>query len=181
MTTPPAEQLRFSTAGAAPGLVAEPVARFLAGWSSAGEVQVAPIDPALSDTAAFCERYGVAMAESANCVVVTGKREGQLRYAACVVLATDRADINGTVRRLLDVRKASFAAMEDAVALTGMEYGGITPLGLPAGWPILIAAEVAKAGAVIVGSGIRRSKLRIDGQLLALLPNAEVVDDLSRR
>lgn len=142
---------------------------------------MAPIDPQLSDTAAFCEAYGVTAQESANCVVVAGKREGAVRYAACVVLATDLADINGAVRRLLDVRKASFLAMDDAVALTGMEYGGITPIGLPPDWPVLVSAEVAAAGAVIIGSGVRASKIRLDGASLADLPDARVVADLVRR
>ena len=100
------------------------------------------IDPELADTAAFCARYGVALEDSANCVVIAGRRGGETRYAACVVLATTRADVNGVVRRRLDARKASFAPMDDAVALTGMEYGGITPIGLPADWPILVDAAV---------------------------------------
>jgi prolyl-tRNA editing enzyme YbaK/EbsC (Cys-tRNA(Pro) deacylase) len=181
MTTHPAEQLRWSAAAAEPALVALPVAAFLADWSQGSQVEVAAIDAELADTAAFCEQYGVAMAGSANCVIVAGKRGGEIKYAACMVLATDRADVNGTVRRLLDVRKASFAAMTEAVELTGMEYGGITPLGLPAHWPILVAAEVAAAGPVVIGSGLRRSKLRLDGALLAELPNAQVVADLSQR
>jgi prolyl-tRNA editing enzyme YbaK/EbsC (Cys-tRNA(Pro) deacylase) len=126
-------------------------------------VGVAEIDPDLSDTAAFCEHYGIALDESANCVVIAGRRDGQPRYAACVILATTRADVNGLARRQLDVRKASFAPMDDAVAQTGMEYGGITPIGLPASWPVLVDAAVAAAGVVVVGSGLRRSKLIIEG------------------
>jgi prolyl-tRNA editing enzyme YbaK/EbsC (Cys-tRNA(Pro) deacylase) len=144
------------------------------------DVYVAPIDASLADTAAFCEAYSVAPTESANCVVVSGKREGELRYAACVILATTRADVNGTVRRHLDVRKASFAAMDDAVAHTGMEYGGITPIGLPPGWPILIDAAVVGLAAVVVGSGVRRSKIVLPGSVLAKLPGAEVVEGLGR-
>ncbi|HEY0165494.1 MAG TPA: YbaK/EbsC family protein [Jatrophihabitans sp.] len=162
-------------------LLAPPVSAFLAGWPSSRLVSVAEIDPELADTAAFCEHYGVRPAESANCVVVSGKRAGEVKFAACVVLATDRADVNGAVRRLLDVRKASFAPMAEAVELTGMEYGGITPIGLPAGWPVLVAAEVAAAGPVVIGSGLRRSKLRLDGALLGVLPGAEVVPELSQR
>src|ERR1700728_3510811 len=97
----------------------------------------AEIDPALADTAAFCERYGVEPAESANCVVISGKRGGETRFAACVILATTRADVNGAARRQLDVRKASFAPMDVAVAETGMEYGGMTPKGVPADRPVL--------------------------------------------
>src|SRR4029078_9411279 len=100
----------------------------------------------------FCEAYGVTLAESANCVIVAGRRGDVTRYAACVVLATTRADVNGVVRRHLDARKASFAPMDDAVRLTGMEYGGITPIGLPADWPILVDAPVAAQPHVMCGS-----------------------------
>jgi prolyl-tRNA editing enzyme YbaK/EbsC (Cys-tRNA(Pro) deacylase) len=161
-------------------LLAPPVVAALDGLAARDDVGVAEIDPELADTAAFCERYQVSPAESANCVVVTGKRDGQARFAACVVLATTRADVNGLARRRLDVRKASFAATELAVAETGMEYGGITPIGLPSGWPVLIDAAVAAAPRVVIGSGIRRSKLTLPGAVLAGLPGAEVLDGLGR-
>jgi prolyl-tRNA editing enzyme YbaK/EbsC (Cys-tRNA(Pro) deacylase) len=163
-----------------PDLLAAPVAAALDGLAGQDGVGVAEIDPDLADTAAFCERYQVSPAESANCVVVTGKRDGQSRFAACVVLATTRADVNGLARRRLDVRKASFAATELAVAETGMEYGGITPIGLPSGWPVLIDAAVAAAPRVVIGSGVRRSKLTLPGAVLAGLPGAEVLDGLGR-
>jgi prolyl-tRNA editing enzyme YbaK/EbsC (Cys-tRNA(Pro) deacylase) len=160
-------------------LLAPPVAKALAEHQAAA-VWVAEIDPELADTAAFCERYEVAPEISANCVVVTGRRDGQERYAACVVLATTRADVNGLARRQLDVRKASFAPMDTAVSLTGMEYGGITPIGLPADWPVLIDAAVAEAPMVVVGSGVRRSKLALAGSTLAAMPGALVLPDLGR-
>jgi prolyl-tRNA editing enzyme YbaK/EbsC (Cys-tRNA(Pro) deacylase) len=146
----------------------------------AARVRVAAIDPDLADTAAFCEAYQVPLEASANCVVVAGKREGVERFAACLVMATTRADINGVIRRRLDVRKASFAPMDTAVELTGMEYGGITPLGLPAQWPLLIDALVAGGEDLIIGSGIRGSKLFIPGEILAKLPGAEVTEGLAR-
>jgi prolyl-tRNA editing enzyme YbaK/EbsC (Cys-tRNA(Pro) deacylase) len=141
---------------------------------------VAEIDPALADTAAFCERYEVSPAESANCVVISGRREGQVRYAACVVLATTRADVNGVARRELGVRKASFAAVGDAVSQTGMEYGGITPIGLPVGWPVLVDALAAASPRVVIGSGVRRSKLVLPGEVLARLPGVTVIGGLGR-
>src|SRR2546430_4401057 len=144
--------LRTVPALSRPDLLAGPVAAAVGGWPQADEVTVAEIDPELADTAAFCAAYQVGLDVSANCVVVAGKREGQVRYAACLVLATTRADVNGVVRRLLDVRKASFAAMDVAVAETGMAYGGITPIGLPSGWQILIDSAVDGAGEVIIGS-----------------------------
>ena len=117
---------------------------------------------------------------SANCVVVKGKRGGEVRFAACMVLATTRADVNGVVRRRLGVRSASFAPMEEAVALTGMEYGGITPIGLPAGWPVFVDAAVAAASEVVIGGGVRASKLFLPGRALLALPGAELVEDLGR-
>ncbi|MEU7740279.1 YbaK/EbsC family protein [Nonomuraea sp. NPDC049158] len=153
-------------------LLAEPVALAVQGLAG---VEVAEIDPELADTAAFCERYGVTLDESANCVVVAAKRGGETRYAACMVLATMRVDVNGVVRRHLDARKASFAPMAEAVELTGMEYGGITPLGLPADWPILVDTKVAEHDRVVIGSGVRRSKLAVSGAALAGLKGAETL------
>ncbi len=166
-----------------PDLIAEPVAgalTALAGKIATDEIGVAEIDPTLADTAAFCERYDVALSESANCVVVAGRRDGVTRMAACMVLATTRADVNGLVKRELDVRKASFAPMQTAVELTGMEYGGITPIGLPADWPIYVDAAVASTPWVIIGSGVRRSKLTLPGAALASLPGAVVLPGLGR-
>jgi prolyl-tRNA editing enzyme YbaK/EbsC (Cys-tRNA(Pro) deacylase) len=165
-----------------PDLLAAPVARALAALAEAeaGGIGVAEIDPEVADTAAFCERYGVSPTESANCVVIAGKREGETRYAACVILATTRADVNNVARRELDVRKASFAAMDMAVAESGMEYGGITPLGLPAAWPVLVDAAVADTPFVVIGSGVRRSKLVLAGKLLASMPGVRVIEGLAR-
>ena len=162
-----------------PDLLADPVAKALAALPASQRVGVAAIDPDLADTAAFCETYGSPLEASANCVVVAGKRAGEERFAACLVLATTRADVNGVVRKRLDVRKASFAPMATAVELTGMAYGGITPLGLP-DWPILLDPAVASATELVIGSGIRGSKLLIPGPTLAALPGAEVVPGLGR-
>lgn len=166
-----------------PDLLGEPVRAALAGGGAGldpAEVLVAPIDPDLADTAEFCRAYEVPLAASANCVVVAGRRGGETRYAACVVLATTRADVNNVVRRHLDVRKASFAPMDDAVRLTGMEYGGITPIGLPDDWPVLLDPRVTAAARVVVGSGVRRSKIALPGARLADLPGAVVLEGLAR-
>ena len=162
-----------------PDLLAPAVLDALRSWPRAADVRVAPIDAALADTAAFCAAYDVPLERSANCVVVAGKRGGEVRYAACMVLATTRADVNGVVRRHLDARKVSFAAMDDAVERTGMEYGGITPIGLPADWPVLVDPLVLAAGQVVIGSGIRGSKIELPGAALAELPTAVVLEGLS--
>jgi prolyl-tRNA editing enzyme YbaK/EbsC (Cys-tRNA(Pro) deacylase) len=177
------ETLELVPALTRPDLLAPTVLAALRGWEGERPVEriaVAEIDPDVADTAAFTERYGVPLAESANCVAIAGKRAGEQRELACVVLATTRADVNGVARRRLDVRKASFMPMDEAVAGTGMEYGGITPIGLPPGWPVLVDAAVAAAESVVIGSGVRRSKLRLPGDLLAGLPGIEVVDGLAR-
>jgi prolyl-tRNA editing enzyme YbaK/EbsC (Cys-tRNA(Pro) deacylase) len=141
-------------------------------------VGVVEIDPSVSDTATTREQFGLDAATLANCVVVAGKREGVEKIAACVVLSTTRADVNNAVKRLLDVRKASFLSMDRAVELTGMEYGGITPIGLPVEWPVYVDRRVADTDVVIIGSGVRRSKILLPGRTLGELPGAQVVDGL---
>lgn len=179
-TLEPIGTLEVVPALSRPDLLADRVRGALESLGGAEAVGVAEIDPTLADTAAFCERYGVGLDESANCVVLAARREGVVALAACVVLATTRADVNGIVRRQLGARKASFAPMETAVAETEMEYGGITPIGLPAAWPLLVDAAVARHPRVVVGSGRRRSKLVCPGPLLGTLPGASVVTDLAR-
>ena len=163
-----------------PDLLAAGAAAALERWASldprAAEIGVTEIDPDLADTAALSAAYDLPLDASANCVLVAGRRGGEERIAACVVLASTRADVNNAVKRLLDVRKASFLSTERAVAESGMEYGGITPIGLPDAWRVLIDSRVAAADAVVVGSGVRRSKVGLPGALLAAMPGAEVVD-----
>jgi prolyl-tRNA editing enzyme YbaK/EbsC (Cys-tRNA(Pro) deacylase) len=163
-----------------PDLLAAPVLAALRGWPDGSAVGVATIDGEVADTGAFTETYDVPLDVSANCVVVGGRRAGDDRVAACVVLATTRADVNNVVRRVLDVRKASFLSMDDAVRATGMEYGGITPVGLPAEWPVLVDAAVVTTDLVVIGSGVRHSKLVLPGAALARLPGAQVVEGLAR-
>ncbi|QUI30536.1 YbaK/EbsC family protein [Streptomyces alfalfae] len=163
-------------------LLVTPVAEAVRGWSGPGEADElvhVDTDPEWADTATFLEHYGPELHDrSANCVVVAGKRGGETTLAACVVLSGTRVDVNGVVRRLLGARKASFAPMDTATGETGMEYGGITPIGLPAAWPLLVDAAVVDLPYVLVGSGARRGKLIVPGKVFAGLPNAQVVEGL---
>ena len=163
-----------------PDLVGAPVAAALGSWAHAGDVAVVEIDPELADTAAMSQAYDVPLEVSANCVLVSGSRAGDERVAACVVRADTRADVNTVVRKLLDVRKASFHPMERAVEESGMAYGGITPVGLPVSWRLLVDSRCVDIDVAVVGSGVRGSKLLLPGRLLAELPGAEVVTDLAR-
>lgn len=157
-----------------------PVSTALTNWGAAADsVLYVDTDPDKADTAVFCETYDVPLDASANCVIIATKGGGQTGLAACVVLAHTQLDVNRTVRKHLGVRKASFASMDTAVAETGMEYGGITPIGLPTTWPLLVDQAVVEAPHVLIGSGRRRGKLMLPGSLLGELPGAEVLPGLA--
>jgi prolyl-tRNA editing enzyme YbaK/EbsC (Cys-tRNA(Pro) deacylase) len=160
-------------------LLASPTLAALAAANLLDAVGVVEIDPAVSDTATTQEAFGLSLDTLANCVIVGGKREGVERIAACLVLATGRADVNNVVKRSLNVRKASFLQQERAMELSGMEYGGITPIGLPENWPILVDRQVVDTEIVVIGSGIRGSKILLPGQVASRLPGARVIDGLS--
>jgi prolyl-tRNA editing enzyme YbaK/EbsC (Cys-tRNA(Pro) deacylase) len=170
--------LTYHPALSCPDLIAPSVAEALRALPWADQVRVAEIDPALADTAQFCATYGVTLEESANCVIIAAKRGGDVTYAACMIAATTRANVNGLVRQHLGAKKASFGPLDVVASMTGMEYGGITPIGLPADWPVLVDDLVAKTPSVVIGSGIRGSKLWLPGSLLAELPGAEILPGL---
>jgi prolyl-tRNA editing enzyme YbaK/EbsC (Cys-tRNA(Pro) deacylase) len=173
--------LDYQPAASRTDLLATPVAAAVAAWTGSTPVdaiRVAEIDPGLADTAAFCDAYDEPLTESANCVVVHGRRGETVTPVACVVLATTRADVNGLVRKHVNARKASFAPMDEAVADTGMEYGGITPLGLPEGYVLLVDPAVVAMPRVVIGSGLRGSKIELPGAAVAQIPGALVLDGL---
>lgn len=159
-------------------LLADPVASALDDFDQSADVGVVEIDPELADTAALTAAYDLPLEASGNCVVVGGRREGVQRVSACVVRADTRADVNNLVKRRMDVRKASFLSMDEAVARTAMEYGGITPVGLPDEWRLFVDESLTTMPVVVVGSGMRRSKILLPGPVLAALPRAEVVAGL---
>ncbi|MXG89434.1 YbaK/EbsC family protein [Nocardioides flavescens] len=163
-----------------PELLAPPVLAALQGWAHGAELAVVAIDPDHADTAVMAETYDLGMDTGANCVVVGGRRDGEERVAACLVRADTRADVNSVVKRTLDVRKCSFLPMEQAVEESGMEYGGITPVGLPPAWRLLVDTRVLDVPVAVIGSGLRRSKLLIPGHLAGEIPGAEVVEGLAR-
>ena len=169
-------------------LLADPVAAALRALETSSDgahlvrqAQVVPIDPQYSDTDALNAHYALDPEATGNCVLVAGKRTGEERIAACVVRAPDFADVNHVVKKRMDVRKASFLPVERAVEMSGMEYGGITPIGLPEDWRLFIDGAVADRATVLIGSGVRHSKLLVPGALLVALPGAERVESLGVR
>ena len=169
-------------------LLADPVAAALRALETSSDgahlvrqAQVVPIDPQYSDTDALNAHYALDPEATGNCVLVAGKRTGEERIAACVVRAPDFADVNHVVKKRMDVRKASFLPVERAVEMSGMEYGGITPVGLPEDWRLFIDGAVADRATVLIGSGVRHSKLLVPGALLVALPGAERVENLGVR
>ena len=141
--------------------------------------EIVPCDPALADTAAFCEAYGYSADDSANTIIVIGKAETP-QPVACVVLASTRLDVNGIVRRRLGVRKASFASADETMQLTGMEIGGVTAFALPDGLPIWVDAAVMQRQRIILGGGSRAIKVLTPPSTLTMLHNATVIDELAR-
>jgi prolyl-tRNA editing enzyme YbaK/EbsC (Cys-tRNA(Pro) deacylase) len=140
--------------------------------------EILPIDPALADTANFCAAYGFKLEESANTILVIGKSEPP-KYAACVVLANTRLDVNRSVRQRLGTRKASFAPAEDTRRLTGMEIGGVTVFGLPESMPIWVDGRVMACERIVLGGGSRATKILAPPAILLRLPNTEVVEGLA--
>ncbi|SER72461.1 Cys-tRNA(Pro) deacylase, prolyl-tRNA editing enzyme YbaK/EbsC [Propionibacterium cyclohexanicum] len=144
------------------------------------EAVVFEIDPDLSDTEVMCEALGLPLHVMGNAVLVAGRRAGQERRCCAMTLGDRRVDVNGCVRHRLDVRKASFAPLEEATGTTGMEYGGITPVGLDAKWPVWLDESVRDVEWLCIGSGVRRSKLVLHGSSLLNLPGAQLVEGLTR-
>jgi len=142
------------------------------------EYQIIPCDPELADTAQFCEAYGYALEDSANTIVVAGKASPPV-YAACVVLATTRLDVNSVVKKRMGVRKASFASGADTVELTGMAIGGVTPFGLPDDLPLWVDGQVMTRDRIILGGGSRDRKVLAPPAILTAL-GAEIVEGLAR-
>ena len=141
--------------------------------------EVVPCDPTLADTAEFCAAYGYDLADSANTILVVGKGNPRM-FAACVVLADSRLDVNGAVRRRLGTRKASFASADDTVDITGMTIGGVTPFGLPSDLPLWIDGRVAGRDRIVLGGGTRERKIVGPPALLLALPGAEIVPELAK-
>ena len=170
-----------------PDLLAAPTARGLDRWAEgvpavATEVLAAPIDPDLADTDALNERYALPADLCGNCVLIGGSRGGVHRVAGALVRADANVDVNHVVRKLLDVRKASFLPQAEAVEASGQEYGGIGPIGLPEGWRVLLDAGIAGSDdLVLIGSGVRASKLVLPGSLLATYPGVEAIEGLGTR
>lgn len=141
------------------------------------EYETIAVDPRYADTADFCERYGFPLETSANTIIVVSKR-GEKRYAACVVTADRRLDVNRSVRRLLGVSKASFASAEETRELTGMEIGGVTVFGLPSGVPIYVDEQIMEIDRVVLGGGGRSQKIQVAPRVLERLPAVTLVPGL---
>ena len=140
--------------------------------------EVIDCDPSFADTAEFCNHYGYSLDESANAILLEGKAESPV-YALCIVLATTRINVNKVARKRLGTRKASFASAEITKELTGMEIGGVTPVGLPEDLPVWIDSLVMEAPKVIIGAGSRSAKIYLSPDNLLRFPNTHIVDGLS--
>jgi prolyl-tRNA editing enzyme YbaK/EbsC (Cys-tRNA(Pro) deacylase) len=141
--------------------------------------EIVEIDPAFADTAAFCEQYGYGLDVSGNTIVVASKRAPK-QFAACLVLANTRLDVNHAVRKLMGAARVSFASAEETMALTGMQIGGVTVFALPPDLPVYVDDRVMALDYVILGSGSRSSKVRVAPKALERLPGVRVVAGLAQ-
>jgi prolyl-tRNA editing enzyme YbaK/EbsC (Cys-tRNA(Pro) deacylase) len=175
------ESLHFEPAVKRPDLVPESINKLLQNWHGSTPVEniwVTPINPEFADSATFCEKYGVDPGSGANCVIIEAVRGENRRFAACLVPVSCRADINKTARKTLDARRVSFALLDEVLQATGMEYGGITPIGLPKNYAILVDSRIIAMDRLIIGGGYRKSKLSVPGKVLGELPEAIVIEGL---
>jgi prolyl-tRNA editing enzyme YbaK/EbsC (Cys-tRNA(Pro) deacylase) len=168
--------LHFTPALDRPDLLAPSTRETIERATNPADILVAEIDPAAAATDLFNQRYHFDPAAGANCVIIQATRGDTTKYAAVLVQPGTRADLNGLVRKHLDARRVSFAPHDLTLELTGMEYGSINPIGLPADWPVLIDQRVMQAERVIIGSGLVRSKLYVRPQTIAQLTGGEVLD-----
>jgi len=157
-----------------------PDQRVKAALTSLGiEHKLMECDPELADTAVFCEHYGIALEDSANCILVVGKSDPK-KYAACVLLATSRLDVNKVIRKKFATKKASFASADETTAITGMIIGGVTPLDLPDDLPLWIDSRVMERESIVLGGGSRDLKVVVSPDIFNLTPNTEIVEDLAK-
>jgi prolyl-tRNA editing enzyme YbaK/EbsC (Cys-tRNA(Pro) deacylase) len=140
--------------------------------------EVMPIDPEFADTAQFCDKYGIPLANSANTIVVASKKEPK-QYCACVVLATTRLDVNHAVKKLMGVSRVSFASAEETKALTGMMIGGVTVFALPSDMPLYVDDRLLGLDWLILGGGSRSTKIRTTPEVFRRMPNATIVPGLA--
>jgi prolyl-tRNA editing enzyme YbaK/EbsC (Cys-tRNA(Pro) deacylase) len=177
------ENLHFEPAINRPDLLPPSINELLKNWRGSTpveEILVAPIDPEYADSAKFCEHYGIDPKDGANCVVAVATRGENRTFAACLIPVNCRADLNNVARKALSARRVSFAPLDEVIEETGMEYGGITPIGLPESYPVLIDSRIAAMQRLIVGGGFRKSKLSVPGKVLAELPNAQIIEGLGK-
>ncbi|MEK9941209.1 MAG: YbaK/EbsC family protein [Gammaproteobacteria bacterium] len=142
------------------------------------EHEIMDCDPELADTAVFCAHYNIPPENSANVIIAAGKSDPR-QYAACVLLATTKLDVNKCVRKKMGVKKSSFASAEETQALTGMQIGGVTALGLPADLPLWVDSRVMRCEYIILGGGSRSIKIRISPEVFQHTPNTEIVENLA--
>ena len=135
-------------------------------------------DPKLADTNVFCKVYGIKLEDSVNAILVKTKT-GELKYAACALLATTRLDINKLIRKKLKARKVSFANIEETAKLTEMDIGGITPITLPSTLPLWVDSKVMQRSSIVLGGGNRSSKIKVSPKIFNYTLNTEIVEDLA--
>ncbi len=141
--------------------------------------QLIPCDPELADTEIFVKHYDYALEDCANTIVVKSK-SGEPKFAACIVLAHCRLDVNHTIRKKLVARRVSFAGAEETQAITGMTLGGVTAIGLPDNLPLWVDSAVMDREQIVLGGSSRDCKIIISPSIFNHTDNTEIVTGLAK-
>ncbi|MFS1664656.1 YbaK/EbsC family protein [Streptococcus sp. zg-JUN1979] len=172
--------LEFKPASESKDILSASVWEGIVTLNATQDIQVAEINPEFADGDSLNREYGVPFDQEANCLVLEGKRGDETKYAALLIPYGKKANTNATVKRPLDVSKVGFAPLDFVLEQTGMEFGAITPIGLPETWSLLIDSQILEQEKILVGGGLVQSKLLVPTQLLTQLPNAQVIEGLAK-
>ena len=149
-------------------------------FNNPDEILVAEIDPTCADGNTLCETYNLDHKMSIKCLIVESNDDDKEKVRAAILLPIDYKYSSSTVKKILESRDVTFSPLEEIIEATGMEYGSITPIGLPENYHILIDPLVLDNERIIVGGGLKKSKILMPSQTLLEIPNSKIVENLSK-
>ncbi|WP_029759298.1 MULTISPECIES: YbaK/EbsC family protein [Fusobacterium] len=161
-------------------LVPEVIYNFVYKNKLENKVKVAEINPDFADGQLLSENYDVPLEIELNCIIVEGKRKDEIIYSAVVVPYGKKLNTGSPMKKLLNVSKISFAPLEYVLNETKMEFGSVTPIGLPTEWYILVDEAVFNQDKVIIGGGYVKSKICVPSDIFKELPNVIISNEISK-
>ncbi|MGB7860401.1 MAG: YbaK/EbsC family protein [Acidimicrobiia bacterium] len=105
--------------------------------------------------------------------IVLATNEGN---GVIVLMNGDREVSTKTLARLLGVKETRPANQKEALAWTGYQFGGTSPLGLRTKLPVFAQSDIARLDTTYVNAGSRGFVIGIDPEVLLSLSNARIVE-----